>query len=247
MRIVLGISIVIFWAAMTATFFEEHILPDIELQAELCYRTALVKQLKADEYTMKILFLNQKVGESRTSIEPSNDGGCSISNVTQMAFPELGDAGTMSMEMVSRLDSSFRLRSVTMTVKSAIMNARIVGTASQNSLRLTFRTQDGTTDADIPLTGHETLSDGLSPFINMPHLAVGKEWDIFMIDPLTLTSCRRRARVEEMETIQWRGEDCETFLVTLEVSKTQKIRAWIDREGRVLREEIGPGLALERE
>jgi hypothetical protein len=174
-------------------------------------------------------------------------------NKTDMAIPMLGKEGMLQVYMISRLDRAYHLRTVELSVDSSIMRARATGVVTRDSLHLTFRTADSFSEAVIPLTGKETFSNGLSPFINMPNLAVGKEWDIFMIDPLTMDTTRVRAKVESIEPLQWKGKAHDTFVVTIlqpkkRFEKTRRMyRAWIDRNGLVLKEEIGTGLVLERE
>ncbi len=238
---------------MTVAYVGEYVLPDIALQEEPSYKTALVGTLEADEYDMGIYFLNQRIGTSNTHIEPRPDGGCSIVNRSEMAIPMLGKEGVLKVYMISRLDRAYHLRTVELSVDSSVIKAKVTGVVTRDSLYLTFRTPDGFNEATIPLTGKETFSNGMSPFINMPNLAVGKEWDIFMIDPLTMGTTKMRAKVESIEPFQWKGAVHDTFVVTILLAKkrfekTRKMyRAWIDKEGRVLREEIGAGLALERD
>ena len=83
------------------------------------------------------------------------------------------------------------------------------------------------------------LGDSLRPFTYLEGLCVGQSWRLHLIDPLALLKSRslecitQLVRVTRRETIQHAGRAVECFRI-----ETDGTIAWVDDDGRVLRQEV---------
>ncbi|MBI5366696.1 MAG: hypothetical protein HZA54_06640 [Planctomycetes bacterium] len=238
--------ILLFWLAMTGLLVKREILPGLWLEADPSYAAALSRRLTTEDTHTRIECFGRRVGDSRTTIRPESDGTYLIETLTRMdaGVPEL--AG-LTIHSLSTVDFTYRLRRVTVALRSAAANATLRGFVHGDELELITETEGGERRVErMPYVASGTASNGLSPFINMPHLTVGKSWNIQMIDPFTQHAEWTTARVEELVEIRWNDRPVECFLVTARAGG-RVARAWIDREGRILREEPFPGLVMIRE
>lgn len=87
------------------------------------------------------------------------------------------------------------------------------------------------------------LGDVLRPFTRLPGLYVGRTWRLHLLDPLAqiVPGLRNHnllaepvlVRVTGTEVIEHRGRPLEVFVV-----EARRTRAWVDRQGDVLRQQI---------
>ncbi len=99
---------------------------------------------------------------------------------------------------------------------------------------------------NLEMSASRLIGDSLRPFSVLPTLHVGQSWRMQLLDPLSAALTRRVqfrslvAHVTGMETIEHRGETVECFVVE---TSPQQVKAWVDRQGRVLLQEAEmPGL-----
>lgn len=94
-------------------------------------------------------------------------------------------------------------------------------------------------DAELPAM----LGDVIRPFDRLPNLYVGQTWRLKLVDPLKALLPQLEStgidieplvfRVTRRETIRWAGREVEVFVVD-----GGETRAYVDDEGRVLRQEV---------
>lgn len=95
----------------------------------------------------------------------------------------------------------------------------------------------------LPADATRAMGDVLRPFDGLTGLEVGQTWRVNMINPLAgvipgwadrmMSSQGVLARVVAKATIEHRGETIETFVVA-----TDRARAWVTPDGRVIRQEL---------
>lgn len=92
------------------------------------------------------------------------------------------------------------------------------------------------------------LGDAFSPQSRLPDLRVGQQWKAPIYSPLRSPSEPvdiLEARVDRIENVEWDGQQVPAFVVVyssessgrLTHSRAELARAWVDRQGRVLRQE----------
>ncbi len=98
-----------------------------------------------------------------------------------------------------------------------------------------------------PLNRHKRLhlpesrliSESIQPFTVLPKLQVGQSWRMQVLDPMTAILSRNAkmtsvvARVTGKESIPYEGESVSCYIVE---TLPEQVKAWVDEEGRVLRQ-----------
>ncbi len=244
-----GLIAIGFWLTMMTLLVKRDVLPAFGRRGDPGYRTLLLNMQSMEETTMGIYLGEQKIGFSHEVIRPNSDGGYVVSSETDLDGERLGLASVMTFRSNTNIDASFHLASFDLSARVLGVEASVRGTAVEDELVIRTEGLGSSTQAEekrIPLDGPMTLSTGLSPFTGMPELAVGKEWTIVTVDPMAaarggLSTESRRAHVEKMETIEWEGEQVETFVVKIEMRQAlaRECTAWISREGKILKQRVG--------
>lgn len=246
-------AIVLFWLVMSGLLVEREILPGLRQEQDPSYEALLAHRLTAEDTHTGIFVFGHRIGEAHTTIRPEVDGTYCITSFTKIHAGTPGPGSVvpegLTIQSTSLVDFRYRLKKTTVSIVSGDGGkATIRGIVDNDELDLVtdLGGQEGPRHERVPYPGHGTASNGLSPFISMPNLTVGKEWDIESINPLTQQVQKTRARVTELEEIRWNDRRVECFLVTARVGPGEA-KAWIDKAGRILREEPFPGLVMIRE
>jgi len=263
-KIVSGI-IILFWLTMTGWFVKREILPALPSLAQPSYETLLKNNALLSDSKMGIYFLNNKIGEAVTSIKQLPTGLYQIKNKTYLNFrsfrglnlipPELKKP--MELDCITLVTPHYNLHSLELVMNSSLYNYRATAIVKNDQLEITIRDGQTTRTERIDFPAQATVSNGLSPFLAMPNLSVGKEWTINVINPFSLTWETVKAYVEEKTTLEWpasarasaggQGKTYEVYEVVLDY-KGFKPRAWITPEGIILKQEVlTNGLYLIRE
>jgi len=120
------------------------------------------------------------------------------------------------------------------------LRERIILRGERQGPQFAFRLKIGDTrppqDFMLDASAAQTLCDTVKPFSSLRGLRVGQAWKIQMLDPFSLVSDGRRARLKpvvaavvDRETIKLQGREVECHVV-----ESQGSRAWVDDSGRVL-------------
>jgi hypothetical protein len=202
---------------------------------------------------MGIYLFSKKLGYTRTTITRREDNYYQIANVTRIDQMPVGRKVPIKPDVevsgYTLIDQDYRLHSFDFSMNSKIMGLkqRIQGEVIGNEIEVLFSDGRKNTVTRRPFDQNVMVSHGFSPFSAMPHLRVGKEWSVSMINPLTLKVESVRAKVELETTIEWQGEEHKVFEVALDYQKFRP-KAWITPDGVILKEEIMmPGLYLIKE
>ncbi len=234
----LGILIPGFWVIMMFLLVRRDLIPMWTASRPPSYKTLLERRLQAESYRMGVWWSGNKLGVSRTRIEPSHgDLTYGLENHTTLntPFPGLNDVEIRSQTRVGR---DYQLRDFTSTLRTGELTGKVFAQVEGNWLRVEMRVNgEQAMTHRVPYDAGGTFSNGLSPFVQMPDLTVGKEWTIHSVNPLNGGTESGTARVVELETLAWEGEEVEVFRVVL-TSERAEATSWIDRTGRILKEEI---------
>lgn len=262
--------IIIFWVVMTVLFIRKEVIPSLPSLVQPSYEAYLKSPDYDKNIRMNIYFRGQSIGFSHTIINPLENNQISIDNITKINLPmffgnlfESGfnsgkeenkkDSSGIAMELIGKsiIDNNYKLKSFNFSAKSPFLNYTIFGEVKNDLLE--FTTYDGVKhyNSRLPYQSTSTVSDGLSPFISMPHLSVGKEWVINFVNPFTASMQTLQARVENLTKIDWKDKTYDVYEVILSNPKMRKqvnYTAYITPDGKILKQEIlFPGLYLIRE
>ena len=270
-------GIIVFWLVMTGLFIRREILPALPALAQPSYEAYLKSQAADQTIKMGIYFRNERIGSSQTDIEPMENNQTKIKNLTTINLPSImeimftakrrtklpataktptplpqADIAKMTFSGYSIVDNKYKLKSFSFSTQSPFMNYRIIGQVKDNTLEFTMSDGAKSSTNYLPYKSDSTVSDGLSPFVSMPHLTVGKEWTINVINPFGASMQTLKARVESRTQIEWQNQMHDVYEVVLSEPGTAKsplnYTAYITPDGKILKQEILlPGLYLLRE
>jgi hypothetical protein len=250
---ILPASIIIFWLIMTGLYIKKEILPQLPYLDEPSYELALKYQSQLGTARMGVYFLNQKIGTSSNTITKTLNGYYEIIHETSIKLPGfIPDikANTLTINGQTIILPSYQLKSFQYSIVMGTLPYTVSGLVSKGKLLLTTSYLGTLEHREMPFNPRATTSAGLSPFITMPYLAVGKEWAINMVNPMTMQIETTKARVESKIIPEWwqgKGPAPEVFEVVLDY-KTFQPKAWITPDGQILKEEgLIPGLYLLKE
>lgn len=247
-----GLVAIGFWLTMMTLLVKRDVLPAFGRRSDPGYRALLLGKQDVEETHMGIFIGEQRIGEAKEMIRPNaTDGGYQITEDTTFDGSRLGVGELMTLRSTTNIDAAFRLASFDMSARVLDREGSVRGTVVDDELVVTiggFLANGRSEERRIALDGPMTLSTGISPFSEMPELAVGKEWTIVSvsINPLdaargSLTTESRRAHVESREMMRWEGKETEVFVVKIESHQAfaRECTAWITREGDILKQRVG--------
>ena len=270
-------GIIVFWLVMTGLFIRREILPSLPSLDQPSYEAYLKSQVENQSIKMGIYFRGERIGSSQTDIESLGNNETKIHNLTTISLPSMmeimlstnrrtkkaapkdtpkkptkSDSSQVIFSGYSLVDAKYKLKSFSFSTQSPFLNYAISGQVNDNLMEINMSDGLKSSTNYLPYKGDSTVSDGLSPFISMPYLTVGKEWSINYINPFGASMQTLNARVESRTQVEWQNQMHDVFEVVLSEPGTAKsplnYTAYITPEGKILRQEILlPGLYLMRE
>ncbi len=247
---ILPAGIIIFWLVMTALYVNKEILPQLPYLSEPSYELVIKHRARLGTTQMGVYFINRRIGQSTSTITKKPNGYYEIAHHTKINLAQRIPGMDMPMLEITGqtlINQLYLLDSFKFSIRMGEIPYRVIGRVNGPDLILTINCLGSTQTHRVKFDPRATTSAGLSPFIAMPYLSVGKEWAIHMINPLTLKVETTMARVESKTTLQWQGQEHEVYEVIMDYKGFQP-RAWITPEGEILKEEgLMPGLYLIKE
>jgi len=244
---VISVLVLGFWAVMSFLYLKQEVIPTLPTLTQPSYKTFLKNKSIFTKSQMGIYLSGEKIGSSTTNIENLKNGYYRMTNHTNVKLLSFLGGTKVEMNGYSLINPRYQLDSFVFTVKSFLVNYQIKGKIEKDEMVVEIFDGRKTKTHRFKNIPEATLSNGFSPFLAMPHLTVGKEWTINMVNPLSGTMERMRAFVESQDTMEWKGQTYKVYEVVIDY-KGFKPRAWITPEGWILKEElIMPGLYFIRE
>ena len=192
----------------------------------------------------------RRIGYSQTLFHYRADGKYTVQSDTHVtvAVPGLMDQPTAFDLMVTALvDSQYDLERLTLRLESEPVHAICHGRVEEGKLVLRATVNDQEQPPyEIELPSGQIAAQGLSPLLALPHLEVGMKWEVVVVNPFSFQPSRVEMEVRRRETIVWRGQEVETYVVTVR-SGWAGATAWVTPDGEVLKEQTLLGLTFIKE
>jgi transglutaminase superfamily protein len=187
----------------------------------------------------------RRVGHAHRVTSTTTEGQ-KFSEESVLALAMLGTPQTVRTSLVAETDTSLALRGFRFTLVSAAAVFTATGTVDGRRLKVSYGPEGEMKDLEIPLTEPIQLASTLRPRVLAGDLTAGTRYTMPVFNPLTVRNEPMTVTVDGMETVP--GPDGPTEAVRLvEEHQGVKARAWLTRDGAVLREEGSLGFTLERE
>ncbi|MBM4080624.1 MAG: hypothetical protein FJ278_13055 [Planctomycetes bacterium] len=248
----IALLIVAFWSTMMGLLIRREIVPGLMAKAPVGYENILAREERTRHERMGIYFASRRVGSSETHVTREHDGRLRIENATEFTLaafplPMLPENAKVKAQLTAVVDERHGLRWFRFELDSMLQPMTILGRVAGRKLKIETKVGDAPGARQLmDFDPSAILTSGFSPFVGVPDLRIGREWQISMFNPLTQTMDICQARVTAQETLQTDDGPEDAYVVTLQHG-TSELRAWINAKGEVLQEETPFGLTLKRE
>jgi len=183
----------------------------------------------------------RKIGHARR-VSRRLANGYRLEDRSTMSLAMLGTPQTVTTSLVAETDDDYALRRFTFTLVSPAASFSASGARDGQTLRVEYGPDGRGSHVELPLTEPITLQSALRPRIAAARPPDGTRFAHTVFSPLTMGNETITTVVEGRERI-----DGQEALRIVESQRGMEARAWLDAEGRVLREQAALGFELRRE
>jgi hypothetical protein len=241
MRHVPTIAIIAVWLALMGTLVHRErvargrdasILPEI---------AALDSSMRETVDWFGVYQNDRKIGHARRQ-ERRTDTGWVLEDETQLALAMLGEPQTITTTLHAETDTEYGLRRFRFALVSPAATFAASGESDGMTLDVRYGPEGRSERLAIPLDEPVHLASSLRPRLAAAWPEAGARFTHRVLSPTSLRYEAVRVVVEGRETV----DGIETLRIAEEAQGLAS-RAWIDRDGRAVREEGALGFVLRRE
>ncbi len=236
-------AIVIFWLIMVGLLIQRNIqgpdsqAPPLTLVAPL--------SLQAQDEWMGVYHQNQKIGYLQRRLTPTNEG-YQWEELWRMRMQFFHTPQTIHTEIRATTDKAFALTHFEFRLLSSGMTFRASGEVADHKLQGQMTTGGETTPFSFPLQVPIYLPATTEMTLRQAKLQTGEERHFSIFNPLSMRTETVTIAVLGPEKVTIKGEQLGATKVTETLGETTT-QAWLDREGKVIKEEAALGMVLLRE
>ena len=240
MKRFLTFSIVLFWLVMLGLLIRRT-MPQSRLVSSL----PPVGTITAQEEWMGIYQQEQKVGYLRRQVTPT-DTGYHWQEFWQMQLRVLKTSQTMHTEIRADTDQHYALTHFSFRLLTDGAVFQVTGDVADRELRGEITTGGEASPFAFPLHEPLYLPDTVQMALRTTTLPPGEERQFSIFNPLSLRPDTIGITAIGPETLSLQGKT-QTVTKVAERFNGTTLHAWIDQEGKVVKEEATMGLVLLRE
>ncbi len=240
-------AILLTWAGSVAwlVFYEAY--PELRQDVSGGYRSLLSRGVMVVDEYMKITFQGRQIGYSQSTVDLDESDPRHqylVGNRTILQLNVMGTRQWISLTSRATVDTQYALQSFAFVLSSAGYAVNVDGErAGPETFQATVRSAGSTQRFKVAIPHDAVL---YSPMTEMAlkALAPGKEVTLRMFNPVSMSPQSVTVRALRRETIRHRGKDVEATVLAATAEGMETL-SWIDRDGRVLRQETPFGWTLE--
>jgi len=244
MKRAVGWAIAVFWLIMVVLLVRRN-LPDQSSQPSLSPSLVSPLPLQAQEEWMGIYHQEQKVGYLQRRLTPATTG-YQWEEAWRMRMRLMNTTQTIHTEIRAHTDSSFALTSFDFRLLSSGLTFRASGEVKEQRLEGQMTTGGATSSFSFPLHSPIYLPATTSMTLRNASLQPREERRFSIFNPLSMQADTVTLTVLGPETLTIKGLQIETTKVEERFGETTA-HAWLDHEGKVVKEEASLGMVLLRE
>jgi hypothetical protein len=250
MRRLIILGVVGFWLVMLATLVRRYLEERRLERTPGTYRSILTRERRNYQERMGIYWQGRRVGYTQTLFFYREDGKHDIQSKTQVkvAIPGFPRATAFRLDTNALVGADLALETLWMRLEAEGMSVECHGQARDGKLLLLPRLNGQRQEPiELALPTGDMVSQGLSPFLALPPLDVGLHWRVTTVDPFTMSPMEVDVRVVRKEELEWEGRKVVTHVVDVQSGMWMAARAWVARDGTVLKQQTVLGLTFVRE
>lgn len=243
MKYAVRLFIVVFWLVMVVLLVRRN-LPD---QPQPPHEPVLASSpsLQAQEEWMGIYQQQQKVGYLQRRLTPTT-AGYQWEEVWRMRMRVMHTSQTIHTEIRADTDQSFALTRFEFRLLSSGLTFRASGEVKDQTLHGQMTTGGETSPFSFPLQSPIYLPATTAMTLRHVSLRPEEERRFSIFNPLSMKADTVTITVIGPETLTIKGKQIETTKVAERHGETTAY-AWLDRAGKVIKEEASLGMVLLRE
>ena len=192
-----------------------------------------------------IYLRGEKIGFSVTQTIPVEDG-YEIQEDGRLRMAILGMSTATKLRSSARVDPAFNLRSFTFSLDPGTGSVEVQGRIEGGVLDINYRTAAGTRHETRRLPEQAALSLNLPRRLLAAGLAVGKRFEMTLLDPVTLQNAPATIEVLKREVLYGAVLPIPTYRLRTQFLGMEAT-TWITDTGEVVREESGLGMLVVKE
>jgi hypothetical protein len=237
------LAIVLFWLVMVGWLVRRTLpqpqptLPPVPLVTTV--------PLQAQEEWMGIYHQNQKVGYLRRHLTPTTTG-YQWDEQWRMRLRMLDTPQTIHTEIRAHTDSQYALTTFSFRLLAAGTVFQVTGEVANQELHGHITTGNETSPFSLPLRGPIYLPATTQMALRNAVPPPGEERRFSIFNPLSLRTDTITVITIGSEILSLKGEQRTVTKVAERFADTT-VHAWLDQEGKVIKEEAALGLVLLRE
>lgn len=256
--------VVVFWLVSTGWLFTSKILPTLLPGAPPGYQARYSADGRVVPVAWSVILDDKPLGWSLSQAERLADGGMRVESLLHFDHLPIGQllpawtrllirqaipaSAELTFEATGRveIDRAGQLTSFNSAIDLPDSDGKILltGTVDDGEVTIVIRSGEIVYETKRFLPETMMLGDELSPHAMLPGLVAGQQWTVPVYSPLRPAQSPieiLHAEVEGSESIFW-----EDHLVTVDLvsyrddpalHREPRVRLWVDRTGRVLRQE----------
>lgn len=244
------ISLLVAWIGTMAWLVRFEAYPEHFEQTISGYRGLFGDEMGVREQWMKIFWAGQPLGYTQTILDvddKSPDAAYELTTNASINIPALGGEGNRRFRISGdvRFDGSYRVQSFGVAATDGKMRFVARGKRMERDL---FEVEHGLKDA-LTTSTVRIPDDAIvqSPQFDLilKRLRPGQHLWLKVMDPLTMSPSRMKIAAKEYEVITLNSGQRMRALRLEVTQQSGPINAWVDSQGRMLRQETPFGLTLE--
>lgn len=235
------------WVVMMALLLRFEVYPEY-FSGELAgYRSLLDGDVLLQDNWSRILVDGNPVGYSHTVLEVDETQPLrhyTLANRVHVRLRALGFEQPVSVDTIAELDVTYTLRRFEFSMDTRHYAMAIEGRLQEGErYAVTMRTPTGTRRSTVEIPADVIL---YSPMTEMAlkRMRPGSELRFRTFDPVAMSPAQVLIRAVREDTIRHRGAEVTALLLTSEYQGIT-VNAWMDAQGRLLRQETPMGWTIE--
>lgn len=240
-------SVVAFWLAMTGWLIRYEAFPDLFAGRAFGYASLLKDGPLILDSWMQVLFKETPIGYSHTWVDSrveSPEESYAINNVTVLDLKLMGVNQLVKISSGATLDAAYRLQTFFAAMNAAAYSTRLDGERvgpGKFRARLAAAGNERSFVLDIP---EDAIVYSPMTEMAMRRLRPGQSLQLKAFDPLSLTATDILVQALRQERFRRDGEEKDATVLKMSYHGLETL-AWIDGDGRILRQETPFGWALQ--
>lgn len=238
-----GLCVVVLWLLMVA----QLVAREQRMQAPLTFDEHFMSVFDDNtEEWAGVYFQDKKIGYTHTALKRIQDG-YQINHTIMLDMVMMGVAQKTRAQINTVTDHEFNLQVFSLRINSGALSFIAYGDIdADNMMTLSVTSGGKTEEKKLQLSRAPVISNTLKYSLMKDGLRPGAVYERIIFDPMTMSNRTATIEVLDREPVSVAGQehDCYRMRVTyMGVTMT----AWIDRQGRTVKEESPSGMVLVRE